>query len=204
MAKKANRGHRITYGENSNASHMDRAAADAARSRLPKAKATVSGKGNPKTTNTYTPKAKSKPKPGDIVGVFGGHGATAYNTDRMPGFSSTPHKAAGAPKTRAATTPPYAGLNKAPGASPAKTATPAPKPKAKPSSTPPKAATVPMKKASASPPAYTPEKAKPQLGKKVTSGFSGNWAGAAATDMQKRGGAKINRGGGLLGLLRKK
>ena len=159
MAKKANRGHRITYGENSNASHMDRAAADAARSRLPKAKATVSGKGNPKTTNAYTPAAKPK-----AIGAR--------------------------PET--------------PGAYPAKKATPAPKPKAKPSVAPPKAATVPMKKASASPPAYTPEKAKPQLGKKVTSGFSGNWVGAAPTEMQKRGGARINRGGGLLGLLRKK
>lgn len=59
-----------------------------------------------------------------------------------------------------------------------------------------------MKKGSSSPPAYTPD--KPQKRGNVTSGFSGNWVGAAPTEMQKRGGAKINRGGGLLGAIRKK
>lgn len=84
-------------------------------------------------------------------------------------------------------------------------ATTVPKPKARPSAAPPKPTARPsMSKGSSSPPAYAIPKAKPQLGGKVSSGFQGNWAGAAATDMQKRGGARINRGGGLLGLLRKK
>jgi hypothetical protein len=98
-----------------------------------------------------------------------------------------------------------------PGAYPAAKATPAPKPKAKPASDAPRPSTTvpkptarPMKKASASAPAYTPPKAEKRTGGKVSSGFSGNWTGAAATDMQKRGGAKINRGGGLLGAVKRK
>ena len=53
MAKQSKGGHRITYGENSNASAMDRAATDAARARLPKAKSAGTGKGNPKTTSSF-------------------------------------------------------------------------------------------------------------------------------------------------------
>ena len=90
-----------------------------------------------------------------------------------------------------------------PGAYPAKKATPAPKPPAKPAREAPKPTARPsFSKGSSSPPAYTPEKA--QKRGNVTSGFQGNWTGAAPSEMQKRGGAKINRGGGLLGKLRKK
>jgi len=82
-------------------------------------------------------------------------------------------------------------------------ATPAPKPKAKPSVAPPKPTARPsFSKASTTPPAYTPEKA--QKRGSVTSGFSGNWQNAAPSEMQKRGGAKKNYGGGLLGKLRGK
>ena len=171
---------------------MDRAAADAARARLPK---------------TKTPVAKPKV------------------TQTNPGLSPDPvfikeqiaknKKASGAPAAKAATPAPkpsyaerrtamkevlegYRAEKKAsattPAATPKKAATDVPKPKAKPS----------YSKGSSSPPAYTPEKAKPQLGKKVTSGFSGNWTGAAPTEMQKRGGAKISRGGGLLGAIKRK
>jgi len=84
-----------------------------------------------------------------------------------------------------------------------KPATPAPKPKAKPSVAPPKPTARPsFSKASTTPPAYTPEKA--QKRGSVTSGFSGNWQNAAPSEMQKRGGAKKNYGGGLLGKLRGK
>lgn len=70
--------------------------------------------------------------------------------------------------------------------------------------------------ASATTPAAPPKKAavaspkpvqKPSFSKGPASGkmsFSGNWQGAAPSEMQKRGGARINRGGGILGKLRGK
>jgi len=99
---------------------------------------------------------------------------------------------------------PNLGIGEGVRSSPAKAASPAPKPKAKPAREAPKAAAAPMKKASASAPAYSPPKAEKRVGGKVTSGFSGNWVGAAPTAMQARGGAKISRGGGLLGKLKKR
>ena len=74
----------------------------------------------------------------------------------------------------------------------------APKPKARPTTT------STETRAMAAPPK---PKERPSFSKGPASGkmsFSGNWTGAALTEMQKRGGAKINRGGGLLGMLKKK
>lgn len=125
--------------------------------------------------NTFTEGNKPKKRAPDVKGIIGGFGAVAFNTDRKRGFSSTPpKKAAEAPAAKKATTP---------AAAPKKPASKAPKPAQQPS----------MKKGPASGEmAYKAPK------------FSGNWQGAAPTDMQKRGGAKISRGGGLLGKLRKK
>lgn len=70
--------------------------------------------------------------------------------------------------------------------------------------------------ASATTPAAPPKKAavapsrapqKPSFSKGPASGkmaFSGNWQGAAPSEMQKRGGARINRNGGILGAIRRK
>lgn len=161
-------GHRITYGESTNASAMDRAATDAARARLPKAKAAGTGKGNPKTVNSFKKVEQPKSKPSYA------ERRTAMK-EVLEGYR--------AEKKTPATTP--AAPDKKPVSN-------APRPTARPS----------MKKGSSSPPAYTPD--KPQKRGNVTSGFSGNWVGAAPTEMQKRGGARINPGGGLLGKLRKK
>jgi hypothetical protein len=182
--------HRVEYGENSNASAMDRAATDASRAKAASKAPSVKVKASAKASSGVSASAKSsvavKKAAKNLSGIIGGYGAVAYNTDRKKGFSPTPpKKAAEAPAAKKATTP---------AAAPKKPASEAPKPAAKPS----------LKKGSTTPPAYTIPKAKPQLGSKVSSGFSGNWQGAAATDMQKRGGAKISRGGGLLGKLRKK
>lgn len=174
-------GPRISYGESTNASAMDRAELDAARARLPKASAPkVSGKSAASSgaSASGTGSAKVSRK------------STPSYAERRTAMQSVQEnyrkeKAAKANSKASATTP----------AAPSKkAATDVPKPTAKPS----------MAKGSSSPPAYTPEKAKPQLGKKVTSGVVANWTGAGATDMQKRGGARIDRGGGLLGKLRKK
>jgi hypothetical protein len=67
---------------------------------------------------------------------------------------------------------------------PSKPAVARPKPKARPVV------------AAASAPAAPKPKAKP-----VT--FSGNWKGAAPTEMQKRAGARVDRGGGILGALKR-
>jgi hypothetical protein len=75
-----------------------------------------------------------------------------------------------------------------------KAATPAPKPKAKPAAAPPKPTMKPSKGPASGKMAYEAPK----------SNFKGNWVGAAPTDMQKRGGAKISRGGGLLGAVKRK
>lgn len=60
-------------------------------------------------------------------------GNRVYGGARHETPGSYPKGKAAAPKTRSVTTPPHAGLNKASGASPAKAATPAPKPTARPS-----------------------------------------------------------------------
>lgn len=72
------------------------------------------------------------------------------------------------------------------------------------------------KVASATTPAAAPRKpasgapkptARPSLNKGPASGkmsFSGNWTGAAPSEMQKRGGARINRNGGILGAIKRK
>ena len=182
MAKQSKGGHRITYGENSNASAMDRAATDAARARLSKTKA-------PKAKVTQTNPGLS-PDPVFIKQqIAKNKKAKAEAPKAKPSYAErrTAMKEVlegyRAEKKAPATTP----------AAPAeKPASKAPRPTARPS----------MKKGSSSPPAYTPD--KPQKRGNVTSGFSGNWVGAAPTEMQKRGGAKINRGGGLLGAIRKK
>lgn len=143
---------------------------------------------------------------------------TAFNTDRRGTADGRPVFKLGGAKPKAKPTggarpekvgsypaakPKAAGARpETPGAYPAAKATPAPKPTAKPASAAPKPTARPMKKSSASAPAYTPEKA--QKRGNVTSGFSGNWTGAAPTEMQKRGGAKISRGGGLLGAVKRK
>jgi hypothetical protein len=44
----------------------------------------------------------------------------------------------------------------------------------------------------------------PKPKSKPAPAFKGDWKGAAPTAMQARGGARINRGGGLLGLIKKK
>lgn len=44
----------------------------------------------------------------------------------------------------------------------------------------------------------------PKPKSKSAPAFKGNWKGAAPTAMQARGGARINRGGGLLGLIKRK
>lgn len=81
--------------------------------------------------------------------------------------------------------------------SPVKATTP-PKPTAKPARDVPKPVSKPsFSKGSTTPPAYKPD--SPQKRGNVTSGFSGNWQGAAPTEMQKRGGARVNHGGGLFG-----
>jgi len=132
----------------------------------------------------------------------------AYNDVRIPlnrarrEAKSETQNLPGAPKPKKAN--PNLGIGEGVRSSSPKAASPAPKPKAKPAREAPKAAAAPMKKASASAPAYTPPKAEKRTGGKVTSGFSGNWVGAAPTAMQARGGAKISRGGGLLGKLKKR
>ena len=137
---------------------------------------------------------------------------TAFNTDSTQGRGRGVSGKAVATKTpklpalgRQAFDIGRAATGRGRGVSSPVSATPVPKPKARPSVAPPKPVARPsFNKGSSSPPAYTPEKAKPQLGKKVSSGFSGNWQGAAPSEMQKRGGARINRGGGILGKLRGK
>lgn len=122
----------------------------------------------------------------------------AFDTGRATTPAPTPKKAAVAPP-KAVARPSSSKDNSSP-----------PKPTAKPSfpkgsSFPPKPTAKPtFSKGSSSPPAYAIPKAKPQVGGKVSSGFHGNWVGAAPSEMQKRGGARINRGGGLLGKLRSK
>jgi hypothetical protein len=74
------------------------------------------------------------------------------------------------------------------------TATVAAKPKAKPAAAPPKPTMKPSKGPASGKMAYEAPK----------SNFKGNWTGAAPTEMQKRGGAKISRGGGLLGAIKRK
>jgi hypothetical protein len=164
-------GVRITYGENTNASAMDRAATDASRAKLAKkapsakasAKASVGVSAS--SSGSVAPK-KAKPAPSyaerrtamEVV-------QKSYRAEK---------KAAEAPAARKATTP---------AATPKKPASEAPKPVQKPS--------------------YKKGPASGEMAYKAPK-FSGNWQGAAATDMQKRGGARINRGGGLLGKLRKK
>lgn len=74
----------------------------------------------------------------------------------------------------------------------------APKPKAKP-----QAAPAPKKAASEAPKPVS----KPAFKKGPASGkmsFSGNWTGAAPTDMQARGGARRTGNGGLIGAIRRK
>ena len=44
----------------------------------------------------------------------------------------------------------------------------------------------------------------PKPKSKPAPAFKGNWKGAAPSAMQARGGARINRGGGLLGLIKRK
>lgn len=164
-------GVRITHGENSNASAMDRASADAARSRLPKSKIGVSGK---------------------VSGKAGVGLSTSVKTSVGPATRKSPQPPSAGNSNPMATT--LAGKPKKAAVAPSKASVEAPKSKAKPS----------FSKSSSSPPAYTPPKAEKRVGGNVTSGFSGNWTGAAATDMQKRGGAKKNYGGGILGKLRNK
>ncbi len=85
----------------------------------------------------------------------------------------------------------------------------APKPKPKPARTA-EGATVPVKpkpvRSSAAPPVKPkPKPARPSSVKKPsTPSFKANFKNAAPTAMQARGGARINRGGGLLGLIKRK
>jgi len=75
----------------------------------------------------------------------------------------------------------------------------APKPKAKPQTA------KKAEKASSTPPKPKLKPSKAAAGEKAKKpSFSGNWKGAAPTEMQKRGGAKRTGNGGLLGAIRRK
>ena len=84
-----------------------------------------------------------------------------------------------------------------------------PKPKPKPSRTA-EGATVPVKpKPKPKPNVIRTTVAErttpvPKPKSKPAPAFKGNWKGAAPSAMQARGGARINRGGGLLGLIKRK
>lgn len=78
-----------------------------------------------------------------------------------------------------------------------KAAPAAPKPKARPAM--PAKAVAPKPKARPAMPA----KAAAPMPKAKPVTFRGNWVGAAPTEMQKRGGARIDRGGGILGALKR-
>jgi hypothetical protein len=167
--------HRVSYGENTNASAVDRAATDASRARI----ASSESKARASRVDRYKHVIEQKRLHAPVTRVEG-------RADAGAGMSyNGPKKAAKAPAAKKATTP---------AAAPKKPASGAPKPKARPS----------MSKGSATPPSYAIPKAKPQLGKKVSSGFQGNWTGAAPTDMQKRGGARKTGSGGILGAIKRK
>ena len=84
-----------------------------------------------------------------------------------------------------------------------------PKPKPKPARTAEGAAVPvkpkPVRSSAAAPVKPKPKPARPSSVKKPsTPSFKANFKNAAPTAMQARGGARINRGGGLLGLIKRK
>lgn len=137
--------------------------------------------------------------------------AAGAGSDKPSGklFSPSANRAAGKgnPKTVNPSTPkkramPAAGSGMSFNGIKPSPATPAPKPKAKPSSTPPRPSTKapkPTMKPSKGPASgkmsYTPPK-KPS--------FSGNWQGAAPSEMQARGGARKTGSSGILGAIKRK
>jgi hypothetical protein len=74
-----------------------------------------------------------------------------------------------------------------------------PKPKAAKSAAPKAKPARPVPTAAAAAPKPKARPAAP-----AASTFKGNWKGAAPTEMQKRAGARIDRGGGLIGMLKRK
>ena len=63
----------------------------------------------------------------------------------------------------------------------------------------------PVRPSAAAPVKSKPEPARPSAVKKPSApAFKANFKGAAPTTMQARGGARINRGGGLLGMIKRK